>query len=65
VVARVEADLVERFEYLLVDGGAGFEPAERASCRPTAARRNSRSAITERPWLPTQMNSTLLTRPPL
>src|SRR5437764_11976725 len=38
----------------------GLEPAERASC-PGAARRKSRSAITERPWFPTQTNRTFVT----
>ena len=43
-------------------GPCGSAPADRASWRPPAARRKSRSAMTLRPLFPTQTKRTLLMR---
>ena len=61
VVGRVDAELLERLDD---DGlrrrGPSGRACERASCRPAAARRNRRSAITLRPLFPMHTKSTFI-----
>jgi hypothetical protein len=58
VVGGVDPDLLQRLNDLRMRRRAGSLPAERAWWRSPASRRNSRSAIIERPLFATQTKST-------